>query len=487
MIWSDKQLKIFEEYENSSKNICIEACPGGSKTTVLLELLKRTPAFKKSIFLAFNKSIQLELEKRVPEGVETSTLHSLGYRALLKNTSQRYKLNEIKNWILGKQVLKLNIKDSKKQSIYLFIISSLVDLYRLNLCKTKEDLQRVADKYNVATSNGEVDHAIELIEYLETYNSMKHNTPMLIDFVDMLYLPVKLLQDSQFPKYDVVMIDECQDLSFLQWKLVQKIFKKRTRFVSVGDPYQSIYFFQGASLDVFHQIKNYENTTTLPLSYSYRCARSIAAEANTIFNFIESPEGKEEGEVIKKGSLESVAAGDFILCRNNLPLIDTFLWLMKQGKKSIIMGRDYGRGLLNVLNKIEDFEKETIDNLLLTKYNQLKDKGIKNPIKHQSYENLLEQVFILEELHKVYNSISELKNLIEDMFSDKEDKNAITLSTIHKAKGMEADTVYIIGFDELIPSRYATTPEELYAEKCIAYVAVTRSKRKLVFVPLSNL
>ena len=52
MNYSDKQIRIFEEYESTNKNIAIEAAPGSGKTFTLIELLKRTPSHKKAIFLA---------------------------------------------------------------------------------------------------------------------------------------------------------------------------------------------------------------------------------------------------------------------------------------------------------------------------------------------------------------------------------------------------------------------------------------------------
>lgn len=481
MNWSDKQNTIFTEWKTTRNNLAIEAAPGSGKSTVLLEILNITPPFKKSIFLAFNKSIKEELETKVPTGVETSTLHSMGFKILLRNTSNKYKVNEIKNWILGKKILKLNIKDPNKQNVYLFTVSKLVDLYRLNMCTTIKELSDISDRHNISITNGELQHAMELIEYLKKYNCMEHEKPMLIDFVDMIYLPNVLFDKDKFPKYDIVLIDECQDLNPCQWELVQKLFKRRTRFCAVGDSYQAIYHFQGSNRNVFENIKKYENTITLPLSYSYRCSKKIVEEANKVFNFIESPEGKEEGEVVYNGSLEDVKGGDFILCRNNLPLIETFLNLLKQNKKSHILGRDYGKGLLNVLNKIENFEKDSINELLKSKENSLKEKGVKNPKNNQGYQDLVEKISILSMLHKEFLSINKLKQIIEGMFNDDSTKNSIILSSIHKSKGLEADNVYFLK-PELIPSQYAESVEEIYAEHCLNYVAITRAKKKLVYV-----
>lgn len=488
IVWSDKNTRIFNEWENTSNSLTIDAAPGSGKTTCLIELLKRTPRHYKCIFLAFNKSIQLELKSKVPEGTDALTLHSLGFTALLKHTNNRYKLSEIKNWILGKKILNLNaFKDEKKKNMYLFIVSRLVDLYRLNLCKNKSDLLSVADKYNVSYINGEIENTMLLIDYLNRYNNADYpdsHHPMMIDFVDMIYLPTILLSKENFPKYDVVMIDEFQDVNSLQWELIQMLFKKRTRFCAVGDKFQSIYSFQGADREVFEKVKEYSNTTTLPLSYSYRCPKKVVAEANKIFNFIESPEWKEDGKVIYDGNLDEVSEGDFILCRNNAPLIETFLLLTKQGKRCKILGRDFGNGLLNILNKVEDLSKESTEDLLSKKREQLKEKGITNVKNNQSYVDLIEKLFILEELHKEFRDINVLKKTIDDMFSDEKNlSNAdfVVLSSIHKSKGLESDNVFFL-YPNLIPSCYAETPNDLYSEDCLRYVCITRAKKKLIYV-----
>ena len=487
MNWSDKQLKIYETWEKTNKSLAIEAAPGSGKTTVLLEILKRSPVFKSKVFLAFNKSIQLELEQKVSSEVDTFTLHSIGYRTLLKNSSNRYKLNEIKNWVLGKQIFDKKFKDQKKESFYLFSVSNLVDLYRMNMCSTKEELIQVADKHGADYFNGEIDDALKLIEYLKTYNSSDHGKkPMLIDYIDMIYLPVILLKDHHFPKYDIVMIDECQDLNSLQFELVKKLFKKRTRFCAVGDGFQAIYSFMGADKDVFSKIKNYPNTITLPLSYSYRCPSSVVQEANKVFNFIESPKDQHEGKVVKEGNFKDIRSGNFILCRNNKPLIEMFLELLKRNKKTHIMGKDFGKGLLNVLSKLGDVNKDSINELLEKKESSLKEKGIRNPKTHSSYISLIEKLSIISMLFDHFKNISKLREVIENMFKDKEDKDSIILSTIHKSKGLESDTVYILA-PELIPSEYAVTPLDMYQEQCLMYVAITRSKNKLIFVPMKNM
>ena len=479
---SKYQQAIYNEYENTSNNLAIEAAPGSGKTTTLLELLKRTPEYKSSIFLAFNKSIADELRSKVPSHSSASTLHSIGFKTLIKYTHKQYKVSAIKNWILGKKILNIKAKNPKQESLTLFTISALVDLYRMNMCTCFSDLEKVSIKYNITVVNGELKQAMQLMEYLDKYNSQDHgNQQMMIDFVDMIYLPLKMIPEDQFPKYSVVLIDEVQDLSQFQYAFVSKLLTKRSRLISCGDPKQAIYSFMGADSDVFDTIKNRPNTTVLPLSFSYRCPKKIVERANCVFPVIESPEWQIEGEIVEDGSINDVQPGDFVLCRNNKPLIETFLYLLKQKVPCKIMGKDYGSELLKVLLKIEDFSTESKNKILEDKATFLKEKGVHNYQMHNSYVSLIEKISILDELHSAFESIYDMTQVIESMFSDEQNTEYVILSTIHKAKGGERDNVFFL-FPSLIPSQYAKTQLEQFQERCLLYVCITRAKKKLIYV-----
>ena len=74
-----------------------------------------------------------------------------------------------------------------------------------------------------------------------------------------------------------------------------------------------------------------------------------------------------------------------------------------------------------------------------------------------------------------------MTQVIESMFSDEQNTEYVILSTIHKSKGSEKDNVFFL-FPSLIPSQYAKTQLELFQEKCLLYVCVTRAKKKLIYV-----
>ena len=83
------------------------------------------------------------------------------------------------------------------------------------------------------------------------------------------------------------------------------------------------------------------------------------------------------------------------------------------------------------------------------------------------------------------NDVGSLKALIENMFTDGGDhKNAdiVTLSSIHKAKGLEFERTLCLGNAQLIPSKYAITEEQLEQEHNLSYIAVTRAMKSLVYI-----
>jgi superfamily I DNA/RNA helicase len=86
----------------------------------------------------------------------------------------------------------------------------------------------------------------------------------------------------------------------------------------------------------------------------------------------------------------------------------------------------------------------------------------------------------MENLPKTVEKRSDLEKFVKDVFSD-EGKDGIQLSTIHRAKGLEADNVFII-CPSLIPSRLAVMDWELEEEKHLQYVMCTRPKNRLNFV-----
>ena len=479
---SKYQIEIENKYRNSNSNLIIEAGPGSGKSFTILHLLKLTPVFKKTILVAFNKSIADELRSKVPEKIRVNTIHSLSYWILRQNTAQNYKVVEIKNFILGKKHLKIDhIKENRKNA-YLFTISKIIDLSRMNLCNSRNEIEILCDRYGISTVNGEIDDVMKMLQVLDDYNDNNHHKEFMIDFTDMMWLAYNKVKAIDFPRFNVVFCDELQDLNPLQKKIIERIISPTNgRFIGVGDFHQSIYSFMGANLDSFKSFIDRPNTVVLPLSVTYRCSKKVTEEANKIFGGLEPFESNQIGDV-RWGNLGEVEDGDFVICRNNMPLVEAWINIIKQGKKASIMGKDFGQNLISILNKLSKYDdyKFGTKELLRLKEEKLKESGTPNPKGTSNYGQLVEKLAIIEMLIKEFGSYEKLETKISEIFRD-DSVGGITLCTGHKSKGLEADRVFFYQ-PELIPSKYAETELELYQEKCLRYVITTRAKKELIYV-----
>lgn len=450
------------------------------KTATLKELCNRTPVGTSCLFMAFNKSIAEELKTKLPTTVECNTFHSMGLRTLMKNFRFRMQLEENKCFSLCMELFDFRKKEYKEKMRYYFSLQELWEKIRLSLCEiNEENVSALCIEYDLDYENSMINDLNKINErWRKDCARIQDNKSFKMDFPDMLWIPYNFVDEMNFPKYQVVMLDESQDSFTLQKEILQRYIKPRGRFIAVGDSKQLIYNFMGSDLDVFNSIKRMSNTICLPLSVTYRCAKKIVEKANEVFPGTECVPTAIEG-VIREGNIFEAENGDFVLCRNNFPLVATFILFLERGKKASIMGRDFGESLCRLLDG-----QERLDDLYLLledKASKLKEKGLSEIAitNNASYVALKEKVSIIEILYKRFpGSFLALKQKIKNIFSD--DKTGIILSTIHKSKGLEAKRVFFLN-PELIPSKFAKTPKALYAEECLKFVAITRAKEELVY------
>lgn len=484
MVQLDKyQQAVLDTYRTTNKNIFVNATAGSGKTFTLVQLANATPPAKKAIFLAFNKSIAEELSNRLPNTVKASTLHSCGLSSFLKAYHCNIAVNEAKYFMLAKEKFDWKGIHPKRIPGMCLKISRMYDLMRFNLIAPAiPDVMALADRYGEDINEEIAKRTIQL--YIKDNGDMERffaggcSGKLVMDYTDMLYYTVKYLENNDIKHYNVVMLDESQDISPLQYSLVKKLKTPHGRTVAVGDSKQSIYSFMGSNLDSLHEIQNAPNTVVLPLSVTYRCASSIVDEAAKVFpgEIFAAPNAKRG--LVYNGDYMNAENGDYIICRNNAPLVEAFLKLIKNGKKCTILGKELGEELVNMIdsvNSIYDFEKILGDIL-----KKLEAKGVSKPMKTETFEKVDERVNILLDLYDYFGSLDTVKDKIHDIFVANADSTGITLSTIHKSKGLEAKNVYFL-CPELLPSKFASTELALYAEKCLKFVGITRARENLIY------
>jgi hypothetical protein len=253
--------------------------------------------------------------------------------------------------------------------------------------------------------------------------------------------------------------------------------------------HNSIYGFRGADSDSMDNFRTTFNATELPLSITYRCPKNVVKVAKQFVKNIEPSDTAKDGlvEPINRDSmLEKVEDGNLILCRTNAPLVKVAFELIKQRKKVVILGKDIGKNLIKIVDKQKAYD----DNDLLKKVARYEirqqellrmiENGEYNPKYKSQVMNAIDSCAVITTVAQEVNTVHEVKSTIAEIFSDT--KNGIICSSIHKAKGLENNRVFIYGYEELMPHPMAETPEEVKQEYNIKYVAITRAKKELYLV-----
>ena len=129
---------------------------------------------------------------------------------------------------------------------------------------------------------------------------------------------------------------------------------------------------------------------------------------------------------------------------------------------------------------------EHLDKEIETLYEKLFNQGIANPQTHPAMIDLRDKIGACKIIGSHTKNPAEMKALLNKIFDDQIHGDAIMLSTVHKAKGLEAENVYII-CPELLPFRHKNQQFwEIQQENNLAYVAITRAKNRLVYVDVSE-
>ncbi len=303
-----------------------------------------------------------------------------------------------------------------------------------------------------------------------------------ISFADMLYIPLKLrLKPYQV---DLVCVDEAQDMNKAQLRLAARARRSGGRMVVVGDDRQAIYAFRGAAPGALDTVADALRARRLSLTVSFRCAHAIIAEARRIVPDIEAAPNAESGLVTTRNRPDIAAGagpGDFVLSRTNAALVGVCLRLLRAGKRARIVGRDIADALVRLLNKLRGGTSSLpilIENVLLWQTRELaKARALDSD---QRAADVDDMATTLIDLAMDADTMDDLMHLIRTLFVDVTEADQIVCSTVHRAKGLEADRVWLLSdtFDAVHP----TTDIERVQEANLRYVAITRARRELVWV-----
>jgi superfamily I DNA/RNA helicase len=314
-------------------------------------------------------------------------------------------------------------------------------------------------------------------------------TSQQLDFTDMIWLPTALGYEST--SYGYLFCDENQDLNNAQRDLLKLLTHSDSRIIGVGDKFQSILGFCGSSNDSTVLFKELFDTTELPLSTCYRCPVSHLELVNTLFPEIgieptpDAPVGSVE-QIKTTEMSEHLTKGDLILCRLTAPLISKCIQLISEGINAKVKGRDIGQMInkeLELISKIEGFEYSKVD-AFCEIYLEAKAEKLKHRDNVEDLLTLVRQkiacILAISDMKPELTSVDEFQAYCKSLFTD--DESPVMLSTIHKAKGLEADRVFIIE-PERLPLLWCNQQKWEYEQELnLLYVALTRAKSDLFIV-----
>jgi superfamily I DNA/RNA helicase len=284
-------------------------------------------------------------------------------------------------------------------------------------------------------------------------------------------------------RYDLVVIDEAQDMNASQLILAMKACKPHGRIVIVGDDRQAIYGFRGADSNSIDRLKGELVASELGLTITYRCPKAVVAIANKLVPDYMAAPTAPDGVVLDIGyekMIDMAQVGDFILSRKNAPLASVALRLLRMNKRAMVKGKDIGKGLLSIIRKVrakaipdflvklESWEKKQLDRL----------RKVNKKSAEAKMQNVQDQAETLRVLAQEAKSIKDLETRVDNLFQDTPggEKDYIVCSSVHKSKGLERDRVFVLR-ETLYPGG-----RENIEEQNIHYVAVTRSKSELYMV-----
>ena len=468
MNWSRYQQAVFDFDIKDHTGLLVNAVAGSGKSTVIEESVRRLPYGTPTGSFAFNVAIKDAMKLRLADlpYVDVKTLNGLGYQACRDGLRKYIKIDRDKvEKVLRFDVLHGVKDDEDKTAFYQarYWITKMVGLCQANLLfkPSREATFALAERQGIDSPTKITETQLWGL-FEETYRRCWEKTGVL-SFDDQIAMP--LYYNWQLPSYQRMYIDETQDLTAAQIELINRA---NAICTFVGDPYQSIYSFRGADRLAIEKIR--AQTTELPLSVCYRCAKSIVRDAQQVVPHIEYWEESPEGicSSVTKKDFKPID-GDVVLCRTTAPLVSACLARIRDGLKGTVKGRDIGDGLLSLLEGHDNRMPSSEVVLILASVK----KGYQTDEARMARDDKVETIKALAENCE---TVGEIRSSIKEIFDDN-DKPGVLFSTIHKAKGTEYDRIYLL-HPEKIPHKLATTPEALEQERNIDYVARTRGRKE---------
>lgn len=278
MKFTSKQLQAAKHLDGP---LLVLAIPGSGKTTMLLERIKFLSEYidsSKILNLTFSRIQANDMKKRFDsKDSNFMTIHAFCYliiRNYLKKYNRQVNLIEDekiynKYNLVGEIYKNINKKKMSKEDLNLFF--QKISFMKNSLLDTS-----YLDKLEIS----------KVKEIYQTYERIKKEKHLL-DFDDMQVYALELLNDESLlrsikNKYKYFQLDEGQDTSLLQFKILEKIVMPENNLLVVADDDQSIYSFRASNPTyLLNFTKIYKEAKIMTLDTNYRSGKEIIKLAST--------------------------------------------------------------------------------------------------------------------------------------------------------------------------------------------------------------
>jgi len=496
-----QQQAIIRHFQTSRESLIVTALAGSGKTTTALEAvrLSRDPS---TMICAFNKRIQTDMEAKLQDVdvgrrvVAVRTLHSIGFEILRRHWNG-VKVNDRDTGLA--MVARCFHGSGRHRYLVARLVRYCKDVHPrmfktepnriAQVCRNQIRDPKILDNEVVLQQIAQGVHATLVAAEAERGE---------IDYADMLWLPI--IHDLQPQgRFTRVVVDEAQDLNLGQFELIERLVAPGGSIVTIGDLRQGIYDFRGASGAVIWAKMRARGAAELPLTTSFRCARAIVEEAQRLVPAITCLPTAPAGIVDEIQAIDVARyarAGDFVLSRTNADLVTVAVDTWAQGAEVTVEGSDE---LLNELLQIltEKLNTRTLEGYLKSLkawHLEQQAKIEKKESSESSNERLEDWVAILgalgprvgpakveQALRGVFGSAYSRSKHDTELLTPSD--TAISFSTVHKAKGLEAHRVFLLQ-ESFMQHRNVPLDKISQEEWNIEYVGITRAKEHLTWVRL---
>ena len=484
-VGTEQQEYFWSQLVDTDRNVLVEARAGCGKSSSCREglhrLVEKDPR-QKLAYAVFNKANADEFRQDCPSGVNVGTVHSFGFAALRRAFNSQVEKNKsylVLDDLPGGRDLARYLRKS---------VAMLVGLAKNQGFHPREytaaQLETLVLHFDVATYHQTprvVDWAAKVLDKSAEWTS-------LVDFDDMIWLPS--VHGLDFDPCDVLFLDEVQDWNPAQHDLIP-LLAKAGRVVAVGDPYQAIYAWRGADPDsmgrLAHQLGENRPLARLPLTLTFRCPKSHVRLANQFVPDLQAHACNSEGTItrVAPNAPLDTRPGDMVLSRTNAAVIRAALQKIADHQPALVRGRALGDQLVQIVRNCGEC-RTTSD--LTAKVAAWRNRELLRLLDQEGVEDLIEEVSDraagLTAILMKCQTPGEVEPAIGALFADRPPSGVAQFSTIHRAKGAEANRVWILEDKPRTENLTDPPPEwKVQQDRNLAYVSLTRSKADLFLVP----